>query len=78
MAKFGIALGSGPRGLGFESRYSDQIRKLTQRVGFLIWMGIGIRKTGPSKARVRNSPVNTFLVRGRTHSFRNASQRDVG
>ena len=23
MAKFGIALGSGPRGLGFESRYSD-------------------------------------------------------
>ena len=26
MAKFGIALGSGPRGLGFESRHSDQIR----------------------------------------------------
>ena len=25
MAKFGIALGSGPRGLGFESRYSDHI-----------------------------------------------------
>ena len=25
MAKFGIALGSGPRGLGFESRYSDQV-----------------------------------------------------
>ena len=24
MAKFGIALGSGPRGRGFESRYSDQ------------------------------------------------------
>ena len=24
MAKFGIALGSGPRGLGFESRHSDQ------------------------------------------------------
>ena len=24
MAKLGIALGSGPRGLGFESRYSDQ------------------------------------------------------
>ncbi len=23
MAKFGIALGSGPRGLGFESRHSD-------------------------------------------------------
>ena len=25
VAKFGIALGSGPRGLGFESRHSDQI-----------------------------------------------------
>ena len=24
MAKFGIALGSGPRGLGFKSRHSDQ------------------------------------------------------
>ena len=24
MAKFGIALGSGPRGLGFEPLYSDQ------------------------------------------------------
>ena len=24
VAKFGIALGSGPRGLGFESRHSDQ------------------------------------------------------
>ena len=28
MAKFGIALGSGPRGLGFESRYSDQKLRL--------------------------------------------------
>ena len=27
MAKLGIALGSGPRGRGFESRHSDQIRK---------------------------------------------------
>ena len=27
MAKLGIALGSGPRGLGFESRHSDQNRK---------------------------------------------------
>ena len=24
LSKFGIALGSGPRGLGFESRHSDQ------------------------------------------------------
>ena len=31
MAKFGIALGSGPRGLGFESRYSDQKEKRVLR-----------------------------------------------
>ena len=29
LSKFGIALGSGPRGLGFESRHSDQIIKST-------------------------------------------------
>ena len=34
MAKFGIALGSGPRGLGFESRYSDQNEKTTDKVVF--------------------------------------------
>ena len=34
MAKFGIALGSGPRGLGFESRYSDQKEKTTDKVVF--------------------------------------------
>ena len=28
VAKFGIALGSGPRGHGFESRHSDQIRPI--------------------------------------------------
>ena len=28
MAKFGIALGSGPRGHGFESRHSDHIKSL--------------------------------------------------
>ena len=28
VAKFGIALGSGPRGLGFESRHSDQRKAL--------------------------------------------------
>ena len=38
MAKFGIALGSGPRGLGFESRHSDHnwtpilIRRVSKRV----------------------------------------------
>ncbi len=44
MAKFGIALGSGPRGLGFESRHSDQ-KPVTASVvaGFLIewWDLIG-------------------------------------
>ena len=58
MAKFGIALGSGPRGLGFESRYSDQIRKLTQRVGFLICSTKSYKKT-PNK-----HPVTTFVVTG--------------
>ena len=73
MAKFGIALGSGPRGLGFESRYSDQIRKLTQRVGFLIWMYKGIRKDGTSAhTGVKSvrwtlfSPWEDPLVSGRT------------
>ena len=39
VAKLGIALGSGPRGLGFESRHSDQIIKSTHRVGFIIQIG---------------------------------------
>ena len=34
MAKFGIALGSGPRGLGFESRYSDQRKKSCDAMRF--------------------------------------------
>ena len=44
MAKFGIALGSGPRGLGFESRYSDQ-KPVTTFVaaGFLCWDSLRIR-----------------------------------
>ena len=42
MAKFGIALGSGPRGLGFESRYSDQYEGCPQgslHLRFLIFIG---------------------------------------
>ena len=31
MAKFGIALGSGPRGLGFESRYSDHEKSVDKK-----------------------------------------------
>ena len=68
VAKFGIALGSGPRDLGFESRHFDQIRKSTHRVDFLIWMGLGIRKDGTSAhTGVNKCPVDTCLVRGRIH-----------
>ena len=42
MAKFGIALGSGPRGLGFESRYSDQIESSPVSVSFLFSFDIQI------------------------------------
>ena len=57
--------GSGPRGLGFESRHSDQIRKSTHWVGFLIWMGWGIRKAG-------TSPVDCCIGRGRIPWFLDA------
>ena len=42
VAKFGIALGSGPRGLGFESRYSDQINALnsTEFGAFFLFLTI--------------------------------------
>ncbi len=43
MAKFGIALGSGPRGLGFESRHSDQKTEI-HFCGFRIFLCVGIRK----------------------------------
>ena len=39
MAKFGIALGSGPRGLGFESRYSDQKKKVHLKGGLSFLQG---------------------------------------
>ena len=45
MAKFGIALGSGPRGRGFESRYSDQILK--PPIGWFFYLN------GYSEAKVR-------------------------
>ena len=47
MAKFGIALGSGPRGLGFESRYSDQ-NSGDHKCGHQNFYRIGIRKGGTS------------------------------
>ena len=37
VAKFGIALGSGPRGPGFESRHSDQLGKLCNHCGYRVF-----------------------------------------
>ena len=44
MAKFGIALGSGPRGHGFESRYSDQKTRLP--FGSLVFLFVVIGSHG--------------------------------
>ena len=41
MAKFGIALGSGPRGLGFESRHSDQKYELSLQVELIFFIETG-------------------------------------
>ena len=64
MAKFGIALGSGPRGLGFESRYSDQ--KSGDRIrGCRFFICIAIRKDGTNpKTGVTKCPIDTLLVCG--------------
>ena len=43
VAKLGIALGSGPRGLGFESRYSDHRKQYCKRLfcgTFSLFIGI--------------------------------------
>ena len=75
MAKFGIALGSGPRGLGFESRYSDQKMKTAHLGGLhFLLVCIGIRKDGISpQIGVKKCPVDTSLVRGRIHYSIDAS-----
>ena len=44
MAKFGIALGSGPRGLGFESRHSDQKNPESAFVGFGFFFVLGFER----------------------------------
>ncbi len=73
MAKFGIALGSGPRGLGFESRYSDQ----NSGNGFChsqnFYRCYEIRKDGASAhTGVKKCQVDTFLVHGRILWFLDA------
>ena len=72
MAKFGIALGSGPRGLGFESRYSDQ--KSGIRVcGFQIFYGVmGFERP------LRKHAGGMFLDRGRILWFLDAPLAGVG
>ena len=77
MAKFGIALGSGPRGLGFESRYSDQ-KSGDRFCGYRIFLHIGIRKDGTSpKTGAKKCPVDAFLVRERIPGLLDASSMDV-
>ena len=59
MAKLGIALGSGPRGLGFESRYSDQ--KNPDRISGRDFFN---RSTGFERP-LRKHAGGMFLGRGR-------------
>ena len=59
---------SGPRDLGFESRYSDHKMKTAHLGGLHFFSFIGIRKDGTSpKTGAKKCPADTFLVRGRIH-----------
>ena len=77
MAKFGIALGSGPRGLGFESRHSDQKQRPPCWAVFVFRLFCGgIRKGGTSpQTGVKTcwgehvfSPWENPLITGRIHT----------
>ena len=65
MAKFGIALGSGPRGLGFESRYSDHkssrfwSAKVPKTVVF-IEQSFNLIQTNPPAVRDKSDPKTAF------------------
>ena len=67
MAKFGIALGSGPRGRGFESRHSDQKRKWTLFASaFFFWYRIWVAGFEQGGGRMPQKRAGgTFLARGR-------------
>ena len=69
--------GSGPRGLGFESRHSDQ--KTGDHIcGHRFFISGGIRKGGTSpQTDVNKCPVDICLVRGRILWFLDASLADV-
>ena len=60
MAKFGIALGSGPRGLGFESRYSDQRKKSCDAMGFKAFSFFIERKKSALELQKRTKKRTTF------------------
>ena len=51
VAKFGIALGSGPRGLGFESRHSDHKKHRNRRVHVHRYTMWPMGQTGRYRAR---------------------------
>ena len=73
MAKLGIALGSGPRGRGFESRHSDHIENATLPGGiFYVDAVMGFERP------LRKHAGGMFLGRGRIHRFRNAPGTGVG
>ena len=65
MAKFGIALGSGPRGLGFESRYSDHKNnrfwnvKVLKTVVF-IEQSFNLTQTNPPAVQGKSDPKTLF------------------
>ena len=63
MAKFGIALGSGPRGLGFESRHSDHNyqQSLMQRKSLFQGLSLFLHDRfmlQPNKNHTKNETLN--------------------
>ena len=62
MAKFGIALGSGPRGLGFESRYSDHRKKPCDATRFKAFSFFIELKKYALKLQKRTKKRTTFQI----------------
>ena len=64
-------------GQGFESLPAYQKNQIPIRVSGFFNTPAGTRKGGPSEARVKKCPVDTFLARGRVPRTPDASRRDV-